>query len=60
MLTVSNALDMSRAVATVRVGGLCWLSLVVIVSFILCSAVVVECCFLKPCCVCTFGIFEVM
>ena len=51
MFTVSNALEMSRAMVTVRVGGLCWLNPVVMMSFILWSAVVVECCFLNQCCV---------
>ena len=57
--TVSNALDMSRAIASVLCGGLCWLNLFVIVLFILCNAVVVECCLRKPCW-CVFGVkFEV-
>ena len=47
MLTVSNALDISSAVMIVRLGGLCELKPVVIMLFMLCSAVVVECCFLK-------------
>ena len=48
ILTVSNALDMSSAVIIVLCGGLFLLSPVVMM---LCNAVVVECCFLKPCCV---------
>ena len=51
--TVSNALDISSAIASVLCGGLCWLKPVVMMLFILCRAVVVECCFRKPCwCVC--------
>ena len=48
-LTVSNALLMSRAIASVRCGGLFWLKPVVIMLFIVCNAVVVECCVRKPC-----------
>ena len=48
-LTVSNAFDMSRAMASVRFGGLLALKPVVMVSLIVCSAVVVEYCFRKPC-----------
>ena len=47
--TVSNALDMSSAMAIVRCGGLRWLSPVVMMLFMLCSAVLVERCCLKPC-----------
>ena len=47
--TVSKALDMSSAIASVLCGGLCWLNPVVMMLFIVCSAVVVECCLRKPC-----------
>ena len=47
--TVSNAFDMSSAMATVRLGGFFWLKPVVIMLLMVCSAVVVECCVLKPC-----------
>ena len=47
--TVSNALDISSAMASVRCGGLCWLKPVLIVLFIVCSAVIVECFVLNPC-----------
>ena len=42
MLTVSNALHMSRATVIVRSGGLFWLKPVAMVLFMLCSAVFVE------------------
>jgi len=48
-LTVSKALDMSRAIASVLCGGFCLLNPAVIVLLMICNAVVVECCFLKPC-----------
>ena len=48
-LTVSNAFDMSRAMASVRFGGLFALKPVAMMLLIVCSAVVVECCFRKPC-----------
>ena len=60
MSTESNAFVMSRDVMIVRLGGFCWLKPVEMVLFIWCSAVVVECCFLKPCCAVTFGMFSVM
>ena len=47
--TVSNALLMSRAVTTVRCGGLFALNPVVIVLLMWCSAVVVDLFCLKPC-----------
>ena len=40
--TVSNALVMSRAIASVLCGGFVWLNPVAIVLFMVCSAVVVE------------------
>ena len=51
MLTVSNALLMSSATVIVHSGGLLWLKPVAMVLFMLCSAVLVECLLLKPCCV---------
>ena len=48
-LTVSKALVISRAIVSVRLGGLCWLKPVVIMLFIVCSAVVVECFVRNPC-----------
>ena len=48
-LTVSKALDISRAIASVLCGGLCWLKPLVIMLLMVCSAVVVECCLRKPC-----------
>lgn len=40
--TVSNAFDMSRAIAIVLLGGLFWLNPVIIWLVRVCSAVVVE------------------
>ena len=48
-LTVSNALDMSRAIVMVLLGGRFWLNPVMMWSVKVCRAVVVECAFLKPC-----------
>ena len=49
MLTVSNALHMSSATVIVRSSGLFWLKPVAMVLFMLCSAMLVEWLFLKPC-----------
>ena len=51
MFTVSNAFPMSNATVIVRSGGLFWLKPVEMVLFMLCSTVLVEWLFLKPCCV---------
>ena len=48
-LTVSKAFDMSRAIASVLCGGFCWLNPCVMVLFMVCSAVTVECLCLNPC-----------
>lgn len=48
-LTVSNALDRSRATRMVRCAGLRWLRPLAMLVFRLRSADVVECFFLKPC-----------
>ena len=42
MLTVSKALDMSKATVIVLCGGFCWLNPCVMLLLMLCSAVVVE------------------
>ena len=60
MFTVSNALLMSNATAIVRVGGMGWLKPVATVLLMLCSAVLVECLVLNPCCVVMFGMFCVI
>ena len=60
MFTVSNALLMSNATAIVRVGGIGWLKPVATVLLMLCSAVLVECLALNPCCVVIFGMFCVI
>ena len=51
ILTVSNALPMLSATVIVRSGGLIWLKPVVMVLFMLRSAVLVEWLLLKPWCV---------
>ena len=60
MLTVSNALLISRATVIVRSGGMFWLKPVAMVLFMLCSDVLVEWLLLKPCCVEMCGILFVM
>ena len=49
LFTVSNALLMSSITVIVRSGGLFWLNPVVMVLFMLRSAVLVEWLLLKPC-----------
>ena len=51
MLTVSNVLPMSSANVIVRSGCMFWLKPLAMVLFVVCSAVLVEWLFLKPCCV---------
>ena len=51
---------MSSATVIVRSGGLFWLKPVAMVLFMLCSAVLVEWSFLKPCCVEMCGMLFVM
>ena len=60
ILTVSNVLLMSSVNVSVRVSGLFWLKPVAMVFFILCSALLVECLILKPCCVEICGVLFVM
>lgn len=60
MLTVSKALDMSRATDTVLSGGCGLLKPCVIMLFMACSAVVVECLALKPCWCCCVVMLGVM
>ena len=49
IFTVSNALLMSNANATVCVGGIGWLKPVATVLLMFCSAVFVECLVFEPC-----------
>ena len=58
--TVSNALLMSNATAIVCVAGMGWLKHVATVLLMLCSAVLVDCLDLNPCCVVMFGMFCVI
>ena len=60
MLTVSKAFDVSRATVMVLMGGFSWLNPLVIVLFISCRAVVVECLLLKPCWKLCWGMLLVM
>ena len=58
MFTVSNAVLMSNANAIVRVGGMGCLKPVATVLLMLCSAILVECLVLNPCCVVMFGMLK--
>ena len=60
MLNVSNALFMSIATVIVRSGGLFWLMPVVMVLFMLCSALLIEWLLLKPCCMKMCGMLFLM
>ena len=60
MFTLSNALLMSNTTAIVSVGGMGWLKPVATALLMLCSAVLVECLVLNPCCVVMFGMFCVI
>ena len=60
MFIVSKALLISCATVIVRAGGAIWLNPFATVSFIVGSAVSVECCVLYPCCMGVFGMFAVM
>ena len=60
MLMVSKALLISSATVIVHVGGTIWLNLFATVLFSVCSAVIVECCVLYPCCMGVFCMFAVM
>ena len=60
MFIVSIVLLISSATVIVRAGGAIWLNPFDSVLFIVCSAVIVECCVLYPCCVGVFGMFAVM
>ena len=60
VLTVLNALLMSRATVIVRSGGLFWFNPVAMVLFILCSVVLVEWLIFKPCCVDMCGMLFVI
>ena len=60
MFIVSKALLISSATVIVRAGGAIWLNPFATVLFSVCSAVIVECCVLYPCCMGVFGMFSVM
>ena len=60
VFTVLNVWLMFNATAIVRVGGMGWLKPVATVLLMLCSAVLVECLVLNPCCVVMFGMFCVI
>ena len=57
---MSNALLRSRATVMVLLGGCFWLNPVVIILFIVCRAVFVECFCLNPCCILLLGMCCVM
>ena len=50
----------NSATVIVRAGGAIWLNPFSTVLFSVCSAVIVECCVLYPCCMGVFGMFAVM
>ena len=60
MFIVSKALLISSATVIARAGGVIWLNPFATVLFSVCSAVIVECCVLCPCCMGVFGMFAVM
>ena len=60
MFIVSQALLISSATVIVRAGGAMWLNPFATVLFTVCSAVIVECYVLYPCCVGVFVMFAVM
>ena len=60
MFIVSKALLILSATVIVRAGGAIWLNLFATMLFTVCSAVIVECCVLYPCCVGVFGMLVVM
>ena len=60
MLIVSKDLLISSATVIVRAGGAIWLNPYATVLLNVCSAVIVECCVLYPCCMGVFGMFVVM
>ena len=60
MFIASKALLISSATVIVRAGGGIRLNPFATVLFTVCSAVIVECCVLYPCCVGVFGMFTVM
>ena len=60
LISVSKVLLISSATVIVRAWGAIWLNPYATLLFNMCSAVIVECCVLYPCCVGVFGIFAVM
>ena len=60
MFIVSKVLLISSATGIVRGRGTIWLNPFSTVLFNVCSAVIVECCVLYPCCVGVFDMFAVM
>ena len=51
---------MSKALLISSAGGAIWLNPFATVMLNMCSAVILECCVLYPCCVGVFGMFAVM
>ena len=60
MFIVSKYLFISSATVIIRAGLAIWLNPTATVLFTVCSAVIVECCVLFPCCVGVFGMLVVM
>ena len=60
MFIVSKALLISSSTVIVRADGAIWLNPFATVLFTVCCAVTVQCYVLYPCCVCVFGMLDVM
>ena len=60
MFIVSKVLLISGATVIVRAGGAIWLNPFATVVFNVCSAVIIECCVLYPCCLGMFVMSAVM
>ena len=58
MFIVSKALLISSDTVIGREGGVIWLNHLATVLFTVCSAVIVECCVLYPCCRGVFGMLR--
>ena len=57
---VSKGLLILSATVIIRAGMAIWLNPFATMLFSVCSAVIVECCVLYPCCMGVFGMFAVM
>ena len=60
ILIVSKGLLILSATVIIRAGRAIWLNPFATMLFSVCSAVIVECCVLYPCCMDVIGMFAVM